>query len=82
MSEPNDEFFEAQVERALRPYRGVLAEEDLAGLEAMVRDLLENDPTAQALLAAARPRSTRVHSGPEPSAGSPSPSSKKPADEG
>lgn len=82
MDNPKDDFFEAQVERALRPYRGLLSESDLAGLEAMVRDMLENDPTAKELLAAARPRSTRVHSGPEPSAGSPAPSSKKPADEG
>lgn len=82
MDKPKDDFFEAQVQRALRPYRSQLSEGQLAGLESMVRDLLENDATAQELLAAARPRSTRVHSGPEPSAGSPAPSSKKPADEG
>jgi hypothetical protein len=82
MDTPKDDFFEAQVERALRPYRGRVSDAELAALEAMVRDVLENDPTAKELLAAARPHATRVHSGPEPAAGSPAPSSKKPADEG
>lgn len=82
MDKPQDDFFEAQVERALRPYRGQLSKDQLGGLEAMVRDLLENDPTAAELLAAARPHSNVVETGPKPSAGNVTPPSKKPADEG
>ena len=51
-----DEFFEAQVERAIRPYRRILSPARLAALEATVRDTFENDPVAAELLAAARPR--------------------------
>jgi len=51
-----DEFFEAQVQRALRPYRSWLHPTQLAALETTVRDTLENDPIAAELLQAARPR--------------------------
>jgi hypothetical protein len=58
-----DEFFEAQVERALRPYRGRASAEELAALEEVVRDTLANDPVAVELLHAARPRATPQLSG-------------------
>ncbi len=58
LPKPKDEFFEAQVERALRRYRGWLSPTRLAALEATVRDTFENDPVAAALLQAARPRKT------------------------
>lgn len=57
--EPKDDFFEAQVERALRPYRSLVHPTQLAALEATVRDVLENDPIAAELLQAARPREAR-----------------------
>lgn len=67
MTEPNpptnkDEFFEAQVERALRPYRSWMTTEKLTALEEAVRDLLENDPVAAALLQAGRPRTPPLQS--------------------
>jgi hypothetical protein len=58
-----DDFFEAQVERALRPYRGRASAEELAALEEVVRDTLANDPVAVELLHAARPRATPQFSG-------------------
>lgn len=58
-----DAFFEAQVERALRPYRGKASAEELAALEEVVRDTLANDPVAAELLHAARPRAAPQHSG-------------------
>lgn len=47
---------EAEVERALSLYRRHLTKDQLAGLESMVRDTLQNDPTAVELLGAARAR--------------------------
>ncbi len=70
------------MERALRLYRRILPKEALAGLEEMVRDLLENDPTAVELLAAARPREPRVDTGADPVAGAPEHRAEKPAGEG
>lgn len=67
MAEPTpppskDEFFEAQVERALRPYRSWVPANKLSALEEAIRDLLENDPVAAALLQAARPRKAPIKS--------------------
>lgn len=66
-----DEFFEAQVERALRPYRGRASAEELAALEEVVRDTLANDPVAVELLHAARPRATPQLSGDAQAPGTP-----------
>ncbi len=77
----HDEFVETEVERALAPYRGLLPETDLQALEEMVRDTFENDPTAAALLAAARPRTLRLNSGPEAKPGAAAESQKKPMGE-
>jgi hypothetical protein len=69
MSQPADDFIEAEVERALRPYRTVLPAADLAALEGMVRDMLQDDPTAAALVRAARPRAAPLQSGDSPAPG-------------
>ena len=66
-----DEFFEAQVERALRPYRGRASAEELAAIEEVVRDTLANDPVAAELLHAARPRATPLYTGDAEAPGAP-----------
>ncbi|MBK8259621.1 MAG: hypothetical protein IPK82_44065 [Polyangiaceae bacterium] len=53
---PKDDFLEAEVQRALAPYRGRVSAQELAALEEVVRDTLANDPVAVNLLRAARPR--------------------------
>lgn len=66
-----DVFFEAQVERALKPYRAHASAEELAALEEVVRDTLKNDPVAASLLHAARPRGVPQHSGDADAPGAP-----------
>lgn len=63
MDLPQDDFIEAEVERAVRPDRGLVPDADLLLLAEMVRDLLAEDPTAAALVRAARPRATPLRSG-------------------
>jgi hypothetical protein len=78
--EPKDEFFEAQVERALRRYRGWLSPTQLTALEATVRDTFENDPVAAALLQAGRPRKTLPNTGEADTPGAAPEPRKDPAD--
>lgn len=81
-SSGQDEFFEAQVEHALRPYRSWIAPEQLAALEATVRDTLENDPIAAELLQAARPRKTPLTTEEKDVPGAPKAARKDPVDGG
>jgi len=80
--EPTDELYEAQVERALAPYRGLLPARQLAALEVLVRDTLRNDPIAVELLQAARRRATPATSDDKEVPGAEPAASKKSADKG
>lgn len=82
MDNPKDDFLEAEVERALKPYRGRASEEELAALEAMVRDTLTNDPVAVDLMKAARRRVPPMETGDEPAPWAAPLPRKRPADEG
>jgi len=78
----NDEHYEAQVERALAPYRGLLPATQLVALEALVRDTLRNDPIAVELLQAAGPRATPATSEDKEVAGAQPAPNEKPAGKG
>lgn len=64
MPDPEDALIEAQVERALAPYRGMVAPEALAEMRDVLTDVLATHPVAVRLMARLRERATVQVSGP------------------
>ncbi|MBI4955734.1 MAG: hypothetical protein HY908_27190 [Myxococcales bacterium] len=58
-------FLDAEVERTLAPYRGVLPAPALAELSALLRLALDSHPVLRELAARARPRAAKQASGTE-----------------
>ena len=54
--QPDDPHLDAEVERALAPYRGLLTDEHLAGMKEMLSHVLTTHPVGAALLDRTRPR--------------------------
>jgi hypothetical protein len=64
MSDPKEAQIEAQVERAMAPYRDMLPPEALAEMREMLSDFLATHPVAVRLMARLRPAPTVEVSGP------------------
>jgi len=73
---PNDDFVEDEIARAIGPLHKLLPPNKVAALEEMLRDTLESDPVAMALLKAARPRAIPLKSGDKDSPGATAPPGK------
>ena len=64
MPDPEDALIEAQVERALAPYRSMVTPEALEAMREVLTDVLATHPVAVRLLARLRERATVQVSGP------------------
>jgi hypothetical protein len=64
MSDPEDPLLEAQIERAMAPYVGMVPPKALAEMREFVSDFLATHPVAVRLMARLRPPPTVDVSGP------------------
>ena len=62
LDESDDPHLDAEVERALAPYRDLLSDEQLAGMKDMLEHALTTHPVGAALLDRTRPRAAPDHS--------------------